>query len=731
MIANQVSAQMVRTGSAAPDPSLRPIDDDTPDSHAGQDAAGRGSFNLTRLLRLVSDCEDQPSWRIRSDIAHAYVDGKQFTPEQEAAARAEGLGDVKPTNLVGRVIRSVCGNEAKARTDPVVQADDDDLAEVQDALSHGLKEAQRETKADLAIGQSYFGQVVGGVGWVEVARNRDPMDYPYRVADVPRHEMWWDWASKDLLLRDARWVARKQWKDLDELEAAMPQHRVLLRNASNGWQGFAWDNTIDEQDVALVNHYRDHERWHGYARRAEWFDGARRRVKLYEVWYKVPAWGVFLVLSPTRKVLFNQANQAHVQAVASGTVPIERALTRQVRCALFCGPHRLVDVGTRRRDFPYVPFFAYRDDADKSPYGLVEGMIAPQDGYNRRRLRVEWLLRARQIMADNDALDTKVNSLEDIAAAVMRPDLTVVLNPNRKNTNGFQVSSNLQAQKEQLDMMADDKQLMQDVPGVYGSQLGQAASGVTSGIANSLLIEQGAVAMADLNDNYRHARQGVYERLLDLVIEDHMQPGQRVRVGRGKPRRVVVLNQWDPEAMEMRNGVEDAAVRAGLGEAPSTPAFRMQQQQLVGQIIQAVAQASPQAAAVLVPSFVENTDMPDRRERADDVRRVLGLPTEGDRQAQERLQAQQQEQQAKQQQLADEAARLALEEQAAKVREVQSRAGLNEAKTVEIGHSMGMSELEHQQQRDIAQAEAAAPLSAEEQERIAIEQALAEADATA
>lgn len=715
--------------------NLVPVKDDTPNSHAGFDEAGQGSFNLSRLMGMVADCDNQPDWRSRANLAAAYVDGKQFTPEQEAAAHAEGLGDIRPTNLIGRVIRSVCGTEAKARTDVKVEADEDETADVADVLNVRLKEAQRETYADMAVSSAYFGQVGPGIGWVEVSRNADPLDYPYRVADVHRDEMWWDFKDPDLVLRGARWVARKRWQDLDELEAAMPQHRTLLRRISNAWSGFMWDNTIDEAGIEVAQ-WGAESRWNNYQRRTEWYDGARKRVKLYEVWYKVPAMGIVMTFGPTQRVLFDQRNQAHIQAVASGRVQVTRQLTRQVRMALFAGPHRLMDIGTTRRNFPYVPFFAYRDDADLSPYGLVEGMISPQDGYNRRRLRVEWLLRARQVYVDNDALDTKANTLAEIADKIQRPDLVVVLDANRRHEDAFRVASNLDLQKEQIDVMQDDKQLIQDVPGVYGSQLGQAASGVTSGIANSLLIEQGAVAMGDLNDNYRHSRRMVFDNLLDLIVEDHIAPGLQVKIGRGSSRRVVVLNEFDPQAGEMINNVMDAPVRIGLGEVPSTPAFRMQQQQQIATIVQALAQTSPQAAAVLAPSFIEATDLPDRMERADDVRRAVGMPTAGDKQAAQEQQVEQAAAAKKKQQMMEAGAQLALEDAAAKVQKTLSDTELNKAKVVALGHNMAVAGVEaadaaldaertHQQAAQDAQPDADAQIIARQNQLI--DEALAEA----
>lgn len=671
-------------------PTLKPIKDDTVDTAKSFDAAGPGAWNLTRLLTMCKDIDDQPAWRRKADLAVAFVDGKQFTPEQEYALIAEGMGDVRPTNLVGRVVRSICGSEAKARTDIKVEADDDETSDVCDVLNQNMKEAQRETYADMAVSEGYFGQVAAGIGWVEVADSVDPLEYPDRVAAVHRSEMFWDFKAKDILLRDARWQVRIRWADLDELEAQMPEHRQLLRNVSNGWTGLLMfdDGTQDEGRRAWVDfHSNVDSHWSTYRRRSDWYDSTRKRAKLFEVWYKCPAYGVILWLSKTRRILFDPRNQMHIAAVNSGKVRITKEVTTQIRCSLFAGPHRLYDIGTAKRDFPYVPFIAYRDDEDLSPYGLVEGMISPQMEYNARRIRINWLLRARQVILDNDALDTKANTLEDIAAMVQRPDMVAVLDADRTNKteSAFRIGNNLALEKEQVEVMQDAKQLIQDVPGVYGSQLGQAASGVTSGIANSLLIEQGAVAMGDLNDNYRHSRRKVFELLLANQVERLKNEQLAMSIGRGSAKRTVILNQWDPQTETMVNNVGDAPVRVGLGEVPSTPAYRMQQQQQIATIITALAGSSPQAVAVLAPSFVEATDLPDRMERADDLRRATGIPTSADRKQAQEMQAQQAKEQAMQKQLQQAALHLDLEEKAADINKTKSETELNNAKAVQIG----------------------------------------------
>jgi hypothetical protein len=646
----------------------------------------RSGFSLAALEALIQDCQGQPDWRPRADIAHAYYDmGKQLTHEQAHKIRMEMGIEPRQTNLIHGVINGVLGQEAKARSDVRVEADDDSFADVSDVLSKAMKEAQRETNSDMAVSNGYAGQCKGGIGWVEVSRSSDPLDYAYRVQEVHRNEIWYDWRARHLGLNDGRWLVRKRWEDLDETVALMPQFKEILSQAVNGWDIVALpDDTASFAYRAYNNERRT------TINRDEWCDSTRKRIKLFEVWYRVPAEVVVLHLGPTRRVMYDETNPLHVAAVSRGRVKISKAVTRQIRKAIFAGPHRLVDVGTTRRSFPYVPFFAFRDDEDRSPYGLIEGMISPQDEYNERRQMINWMLKARQMQMDSDALDTDYNSVKDIAETVNRPDFVAVMNPNRRRDNALTIRNDLTLQKEQIDVMQDAKTLIQEVPRVYSTQLGDTPAGVTSGVAINSLTEAGAIAMGELNDNYRFARKMVHEQMLELIIEDHLQEELRITLGAGQNKRVVVLNSWTPEGQPL-NRVKDAPIKVGLSDVPMSPAFRVQEQQQVGIMIQALRE-NPAAVNILAPAYIEGSSLSNRQAIADDLRRATGVPVAGDRQAQQQRDAQQQADLEKAKQMAEEAAMADLEEKRTKAMVNQSTANLNAAKTEQIGHTMVMDE---------------------------------------
>ncbi|MDB5732328.1 MAG: hypothetical protein JWQ03_2223 [Variovorax sp.] len=631
---------------------LAALDDRAAD--ASRDFAAAGSYSLYALERMLRDCTEQPEWRLRAKLCAGYYDGKQLDEVKRYLLQQEDVEE-RIVNLIRPIVNSVLGQEAKSRTDIRVEADDDNYADVAEVISGRLKEFERETYAHQSVSNGYASMVKKGLGWLHVCRNSDPLAYPYRFEDVPIDEIWWDWrGQKGTRLDDkCRWLARMRMVDLDEVVASMPKHRAVLEMTAAGWEDPRMDSSHmlgEPDDMQLTSAYENERRFNTMYRKWDWMDSARKMVKLIEIWYRVPAVAVCLQLSPTKRVVYNPKDPRHVEAVSRGLVKIIKGVTSQVRRALYAGPHRLLDEATERKAFPYVPMFAYRDDEDGSPYGLVDGMIAPQDDYNDRRHRIQWMLKSRQLYMDSDALDTKFNSIKDVADNINRPDLVAILNAHRKNgQHGLRVESTLQVQKEQFTLLEQDELMIQKAAGRYGSNMGEAQ--VQSGVANQLLVEQGEQAMGEMNDNYAYARRTAFELAVDLICEDHREENIKTFVGQGSSRRAIVLNAWDPQTGAGVNRVEEASIVTAMAETPNTPAYRQQTQQQLKEIITALGN-NPQALSLLAPVYIESTSLPNRQQVADDLRDATGIPKPQDRKAREEAKVAQQQELANQAQIA-------------------------------------------------------------------------------
>jgi hypothetical protein len=684
-----------------------------PNFRPDRDKAKGDGMALDDLERMLQDISNQPEWRTLADKAAGYMDGKQLSAER--LAQLVETGEPKTiVNLIQRTVNGALGNEAKARLDWKANADAGAFTDVAEVISERLKEAQRETKADVAISDAYRSQLVPGIGWVEVSRNPDVLGYPYRVKCIHRNEVWWDWRGRDLDISSKRWVCRQQWVDLDEAELWFPQFSDIFRTGchSSSFTDAMLNTIMSSESFEDLQSTRNRFS----LQQEEWLDNSmRQRVRFYDVHYKVPKVVVALVVG-TRRVKFNPSNPLHHALLQRGRAQLVKGPSFEIRRALFCGPFRLFDVATKLRNFPLIPFVCYRDDEDGTPYGLVAGMIDPQDEYNERRSRLRWLLKAKQTYVDSDALDEKYNSMRDLALEVMRPDGFFVMNPNRKNAAGLRVEQNLALGQEQVVVMQDAKQLIQDVPGIYSALLGSGADGVTSGTALNSLVDQSLTSLGETNDNYRYGRTAVGDALSDLIIEDLSMPNLRVEVGAGKKARVVVLNTFSPEGIPV-NHVQDAPTRIGLGDVPSTPAFRQQQQKELGNAL-AASGNDPTARAVLLPAYIESTDLENRDVYAKWLRAKYGVPEPGEADKVDEDPAAVEAAKQQQEALAQAAQELQLRGATADVAKKEADAALTQAKAEREGVQTAI---------DTAQATQPQQLDPQAEEQLRIQEALAEA----
>jgi hypothetical protein len=615
-------------------------------TQTGQMPTTVGQLSPDNFMKFVDETRNQPAFRSSMDKAADYYDGNQLTAETLKLLDQMGFSQLM-TNLIKPAIDAVLGIEAKTRTDARVVADDEQHMDVAEALSAKLAEAERESRADWACSDAYAGQCKAGLGWVHVARNSDPFLYKYRAESVHRREMFWDWSCpvSDPALRTARYVIRQKWFPVDLVTAAMPQHAPLINASASGWQP-DWMQRARE-NTTLMNAFDQESRISVSA--WDWRNIDNRRVCLQECWYATHVRGLVLYLGD-RVVEFDKNNRLHQAAVQSGQFTPQPAVYRKLRCSIWFGPHLLQDYDPGNNELPYVPFWGFREDLTGVPYGLIRSMIPLQDEVNARRRKLMWLLSSKRVQIDSDALDMRYNDFSQLVDEISRPDSLTILNPGRTNAQAMKVESDLGLSQQQFEVLNEAKQGIQDAAGIFNAVMGKQDTGVTAGIAINSLVEQSSNTLGELNDNFKFARQEVMARLLTMIRQDLS--GRPVDVTAGPKdarRKVISLNK--PAVDEItgiqyfENDVDKAAVKVALEEIPSTPAYRQQQQMMMGEVLKSL---PPQAQAVLMPFFIEGTDLPKRHQMADLVRKTMGLPTDGETdpqvaQLQQQMQALQQQ----------------------------------------------------------------------------------------
>lgn len=653
--------------------------------HHLTDETNSPQISITALVGIVGDIGLQPTWRAEADRAADYYDGKQYTPAERAEMEERGQ-PVLIHNLIQPTINGVLGLEAKTRTDWKLLADDEQGLEVAEGLNEKLLEAARISRADRACADAYGAEIKVGLGWVEVTRDPDPFAYPYQVNYIHRREIWWDMHSQKPDLSDARWLLRKRELDIDEITSAFPDHKELIEAVSNGWGGLTGILNEDETQLnseILESAYQTHTE--SGIHEADWWDPERKRAWVTELWYRVWTKKPVLLYQNGDAVEYDEKNVRHVVDLARGRCNVEVRSFPKMRLAFFVGPHRLADLDSPHphNKFPYVPFWGYREDRTGVPYGIVRGMMPAQDEINKRRSKLTWLLNAKLIIKDDDSvLDM---SDDELMEAALSGDGVITLNQNRKNKdhNAFRLVTDLGVAQQQFSVMQDAMKQVQDCAGVYSAFLGQEG-GAKSGVAIDSLVEQGTTTLAEINDNYRFARQSVGELLLAHIVQDIGEAETEVRINVNGPQRtkVIKLNarHEDGGNTQIHNRVMQTKTRVVLSDVQSTPGYR---QQMAQGLMDMAASLPPEYSAALIDLIAELMDVPNREEVLKRIRQVSGMGMNPEDMSEEEQAAFQREQEIKQlaQEMEMEAKKLQLEDMAAKIRELNAKSAKMESLT--------------------------------------------------
>lgn len=581
-------------------------------------------LEANEFMSWIEEIHWQPDWRRTADRDCDYYDNNQLDPETLAEIERRGMLPVVK-NMIQPTIDVVLGLEAKMRTDWRVSGDSDQFADVAEALSQKLFEAERESRADRAIADAHAGQVKAGIGWVEVVKSNDPFAYPYEANHVHRREMYWDWNSRKPLLEDKLYLIRRRWFYTKQVAAFFPQFKSAADYMA---QGLPLDTLLGSSVESADRGYEMGQENRITLEEWEWRNPSNNRVALFEVWYSRWVRGYVLKLPDGRTVEFDRKNRFQAAAVASGRIRPEPAVFSKLRRSIWCGPVKLIDMDAQRRETSYVPFFGYREDLTGIPYGLIRTMISPQDEINARTQKMLWLLGAKRVVMDSDALDTKANDLSEVMDEITRADAAVLLNPQRMNrgADAFRVEENLTLADAQFKVMVQNMEDLQKVRGIFNAMLG-SEKGATSGIAINSLIDQSTTVLASIISSYQDSRREVGNRLLELITRDLT--GRQVEVlveESGAKRKTIVLNKpaVDPQtgAQYLENDVSRSRFKVGILDVQTAPAYRQQQLTMLSEVMKGL---PPELQAILAPAYMEMTDLPKRKEIAEQLRKKLGL----------------------------------------------------------------------------------------------------------
>lgn len=627
---------------------------------------------LSKLLDwLYSEQDAQAPNRLEMSTDHGFYDNQQWSAEDKAA-----LDERNQMPLVYNEVKPMCdwmiGTERRNRVDFSIKPRTEDDVELADVKTKLLKYYSDVNRMVFARSRAFGDAIKGGIGWVDDGIRDDPtQEIIYSNYQNWRHVLY-DSRSQELDLSDGRYIFRWRYVDEDIAMSMFPGREGHVRAGCDG-------NDEDFEDLDHPYLYEDgvdfmQSARGGSGRAGSTRHNARRRVKLYECQYRKPAKVKFIAEGVMKGVLFDERDQLLVQHVAENGTRIIDKIAMRVHIAIFTETAMLAMTPSpyRHNRFSLSPIFCYRRGHDNAPYGIVRAVRDMQRDLNKRASKALFMLSTNQLFVEEGAVD----DYDDLRDEAAKPDGMIVYKPGRN----VEIRRDTEGANGQMQFMELDVRSIQKSAGVSQENLGRPTNAV-SGEAIKARQLQGSVVTTEPFDNLRYTIQVQGEKVLSLT-EQYCTEEKVIRLtGHGGALDWVRVNQ--PEQQP------DGSVRFINDITSSIADFKVDEQDYSGSLraqmfesMNALAgRLPPDLAMRLLTMAFEYSDFPNKDAIAEQFRKITG-ERDPNKELTPDEQQQTQQQQARQTEsleLQRQSALTALEEQRAKVREINARAAQLEA----------------------------------------------------
>lgn len=559
-----------------------------------------------RLLDLYTrEVDRQYENRMEMAIDEDFYDNIQWTEEDAAAVQDRGQMPLV-YNVISSSVDWVLGTEKRSRADFQVLPRRKDRGPNAKKKSELLKYLSDVNRTPFNTSRAFEDSIKVGIGWMEDGVQDEDDEEPIMC----RYESWrnilWDSASSELDLKDARYVIRTKWLDLDIASAIFPKRKGLLRRSAAESNDFAMldqygDPAMDSQELELdrAGGSSTSDRVTGYQ---------RERVRCIEMWFVRPAETERLAGGEFKGEIYDNLSPAHEEEVNNG-VELVKKTTSRMFVAIFTSAGMLYYGPSpyRHNRFPFTPIWAYKRGRDGLPYGMIRRLRDLQVDINKRASKALYILSSSKIIMDEGAVDD-IDELRDEAA---RPDAVIVKKPGKQ----LEIDADRDLAQWHVEMMSRSIQLVQSASGVTDENMGRRTN-ATSGIAIQRRQDQGALATAKLFDNLRLAKQIQGEKQLSL-IEQFMSEQKSFRI---------TNSRGAPEYIDVNDGLpENDIVRSKADYVISEADWRASMRQAAAdQLLEAMSKLPPAVSMVMLDLVVENMDLPNVEEIVKRIRAVTG-----------------------------------------------------------------------------------------------------------
>jgi hypothetical protein len=613
--------------------------------------------------------EKQSANRMDMAMDADFYDSQQWDPEDAQVLRDRGQMPLV-YNEVAPMVDWIIGTERRSRVDWNVLPRAEDDVKSADLKTKVLKFVSDVNRVVFNRSRAFADAAKSGVGWLDDGVRDDPtQDIIYSKYEDWRNVLW-DSMSYELDLSDARYIFRWRWVDEDIAVMMFPDRADQIRQAvsdaaystnDSNWDEETWQSSADG---AQVSRGTMHALGAGVG-----VDSQRRRVKLIECQYRKPVKVKIIGSGPLKGAFFNEQDGALVNALNhhGGTI-VDRMMMR-VHVSVFTEAHMLSNDASifRHNKFSLTPVWCYRRGRDRLPYGVIRRVRDVQQDLNKRASKALFMLNTNQIIADDDA----TKDWDQLRDEADRPDGLIV----KKRGSQLEIRRDTDAATGQLQMMTMDAQSIQKSAGVSQENMGRQTNAV-SGEAIKARQLQGSVVTTEPFDNLRFATQCQGEKQLSLTEQFYTEEKVVRLTGAKGAIEWVYINKPEQQAdgsMRYINDITSSMADFIVAEQDYAGTLR----QVMFDSLRDMAQRLPPEVSLRVLTIaMEFSDLPNKDEITNEIRKLTGERDPNKEMTPEEVQQQQQQmqQQSEAMELQRQTAITALEEQQAKVRELNAKA---------------------------------------------------------
>ena len=579
-------------------------------------------LTLDEFTQFMREQQKQPLWRSNANRERDYSHGNQLETERLEALKARGILPIID-NQLRQMMEAVTGMEVKNRTDYRVmpESNSQEDQDVADALNLKLNQAEKLSRADRCISDAYEQQVGIGLGWVYVERSNNPFEPRYKCQNIDFNDVFFDWFSVDPMLRDSRWLMRKKWVSIEKAKQEYPEYADQLNAAYTDIKGYGFAMNYDEGVNGMRRSLDIPFSWD--LNRDEWINTERQYIRLYECWYRrwVTAWCVRL---PSGRVVeLDKRNPEHLFLE-----PFE-AQTSRVYMSVWAGYVKVFDEISPYAHgyFPYVPFWGYKEERSKVPYGKFRNCISLQDMINVYHSKIEWALSSTRTVRTAGVV---LSDDEDFRNEVSGLDADIVLSAEEMAQPGakFELVPNTSLMPVHMQALETAKRSLRDVFGISNEYQG-VGSLSKSNAQEVTRIQQSSQAMANIDDNKNESRTHLGELLLSMIIQDIGKEEVQITIPGDilNDQRIITVNQrfFDGSGVELiNNDLQRVLLKVNLTEVPTTQSYRQQQFVSFSEVFKS---SPPQYQQILLPYWFNLSDLgEDRQKIIDAIKQIDNKP---------------------------------------------------------------------------------------------------------